>query len=90
MNSDRKKNFNLIQSIRLLKEIFHYRIVRKLIYKNLFFYNLAIFFTRHTNFLLPHEEDIYGLNLLKLEKKGDIIDVGASYGLYYKSIRSII
>ena len=35
---------------------------------------LAIFFTRHTNFLLPHQEDIYGLNLLKLEKKGDIID----------------
>ena len=50
---------------------------------------MAIFLGRYTNFLLPHEEDIYGLNYLKLDDKKTIIDIGASDGLYFKSVRSI-
>ena len=50
---------------------------------------MAIFLGRYTNFLLPHEEDIYGLNYLKLDNKKTIIDIGASDGLYFKSVRSI-
>ena len=42
---------------------------------------------RYTNFLLPHEEDMHGLTYLKIDKNKIIIDVGASDGLYYKSIR---
>lgn len=65
------------------------RVVFKFIFRNLYIYELGIFFARYTNFLLPHEEDIYGLNFLKLKKEGDIIDVGASDGLFFKSVRFI-
>ena len=64
------------------------RTIFKFIFRNLYIYELGIFFARYTNFLLPHEEDIYGLNYLKLEE-GNIIDVGASDGLYFKSVRFI-
>ena len=50
---------------------------------------MVVFITRYSNFLPPHEEDIYGLNHLKLEKNKDIIDVGASDGLFFKGIRYI-
>ena len=63
------------------------RIIFKFIFRNLYLYELGIFFARYTNFLLPHEEDIYGLNYLKLENEKNIIDVGASDGLYFKSLR---
>ena len=63
------------------------RIIFKFIFRNLYLYELGIFFARYTNFLLPHEEDIYGLNYLKLENEKNIVDVGASDGLYFKSLR---
>lgn len=63
------------------------RIIFKFIFKNFYLYELGIFFARYTNFLLPHEEDLYGLNYLKIEKSRNIIDVGASDGLCYKSLR---
>ena len=50
---------------------------------------MVVFITRYSNFLPPHEEDVYGLNHLKLEENRDIIDVGASDGLFFKGIRYI-
>jgi len=52
-------------------------------------YETGIIFARHTNFLLPHEEDIYGLNYLHLDQNKDIIDIGASDGLFYKSLKHL-
>ena len=80
---------NFTQSIKLLKRKLQRYLVFKFIYKNLFFYKFAILLARYTNLLLPHEEDIYGLNYLKFNKNNCIIDVGASDGLYFKSVRSI-
>ena len=65
------------------------RLVFKFIFRNLYIYELGIFIARYTNFLLPHEEDIYGINFLNLEKKREIIDVGASDGLYFRSVKFI-
>tara|TARA_Y100000590_G_scaffold441808_1_gene569055 strand:- start:294 stop:1115 length:822 start_codon:yes stop_codon:yes gene_type:complete len=74
---------------KILKTKLQRQIVFKFIYKNLYLYELAIFLSRYINFLLPHEEDIYGLNYLRLDTKKNIIDIGASDGLYFKSVRSI-
>ena len=41
------------------------RIIFKFIFRSIYLYELGIFFARYTDFLLPHEEDIYGLNYLK-------------------------
>ena len=65
------------------------RLVLKIIFRNIHVYKLLILFARYTSFLLPHEEDIHGLNYLSLDKKKIIVDVGASDGLFYKSIRHI-
>jgi len=75
--------------IKLIKRKLQRQIVFKFIYRSLYFYEIAIFLSRYNNFFLPHEEDIYGLNYLQLDSKRDIIDVGASDGLFYKSVRSI-
>ena len=66
-----------------------HRAIYRTIYKNIYIYRLVIFITRCTNYLPPHEEDIYGLNYLKLKEKSDFIDVGASDGLFFKGIRFI-
>ena len=86
MNFRIKKNLSFGKNLKFLKRKLQRYLVFKLIYKNLYFYELAIFLARFTNFLLPHEEDIFGLNYLKFDKNMDIIDVGASDGLYFKSI----
>ena len=44
-----------------------HRAIYRTIYKNIYIYRLVIFITRCTNYLPPHEEDIYGLNYLKLK-----------------------
>ncbi len=79
---------NLKDFIKFCERRLH-RIIYKVIYKNIYIYQLGVFLSRHTNFLLPHEEDICGLNYLNLDKKKYIVDVGASDGLYFKSVRSI-
>ena len=65
------------------------RVIFKIIFKNIYIYKFGILAARYTNFLLPHEEDMHGLTHLKLEKSKIIVDVGASDGLYYKSIRHL-
>ena len=65
------------------------RTIFKYIFKSFYLYELGIFFARNTNFLLPHEEDVYGLNHLNIDVKKSIVDVGASDGLYYKSLRHL-
>ena len=66
-----------------------HRAIYRYIYRNIYIYRLVVFITRYSNFLPPHEEDVYGLNHLKLEENRDIIDVGASDGLFFKGIRYI-
>jgi len=73
------KNFNNIMR----------RLVFKFIFRNIYIYKLGIVVARYTNFLLPHEEDMHGLTHIKLDKSKIIVDVGASDGLYYKSIRHL-
>ena len=63
------------------------RFVFKFIFKSIYIYKFGILIARYTNFLLPHEEDIHGLTFLQLNPNKVIIDVGASDGLYYKSVR---
>ena len=62
-----------------------------LIYKSINVYRFTLIVYRYINFffLPPHEEDIYGLNYLKLNEKRDIIDVGASDGVFFKGVKSI-
>ena len=63
-----------------------------LIYKNINIYRFTLIVYRYMNFfnfLPPHEEDIYGLKYLNLNEKNDIIDVGASDGVFFKSVQSI-
>ena len=62
-----------------------------LIYKNIKIYRFTLIVYRYINFffLPPHEEDINGLNYLKLNEKRDIIDVGASDGVFFKGVKSI-
>ena len=62
------------------------RIVLKYLFQNIHVYNLAIIFARHSNLLLPHEEDLWGLKQLSFNNN-DIVDVGASDGLCFKSIK---
>ena len=64
-------------------------IVVNIIYKNIFLYNFVIYLLRHINLFLPHENDIYGLRYLKLNRNNKIVDIGASDGLYFRSVRSI-
>ena len=65
------------------------RLIFKFIFRNIYIYKFGIVVARYTNFLLPHEEDMHGLSHLKLDKSKIIVDVGASDGLYYKSIRHL-
>tara|TARA_B100000945_G_C20415780_1_gene615056 strand:+ start:1979 stop:2785 length:807 start_codon:yes stop_codon:yes gene_type:complete len=58
----------------------------KILYKSIYIYKLALIIIKYNNFLLPHEEDLWGLKYLKFRKK-DIIDIGASDGLCFKSIK---
>ena len=58
----------------------------KHLFKNVYIYKFALTLIRHTNFLLPHEEDLWGLKRLNINNN-DIIDVGASDGLCFKSIK---
>ena len=60
-----------------------------IIYKNIILYNFVIYLLRHINLFLPHENDIYGLRYLKLNRNNKIVDIGASDGLYFRSVRSI-
>ncbi len=57
----------------------------KILYKSIYIYKLALIIVKYNNFLLPHEEDLWGLRYLKVKKK-DIVDIGASDGLCFKSI----
>ena len=57
----------------------------KILYKSIYLYKLGLIIVKYNNFLLPHEEDLWGLRYLKVKKK-DIIDIGASDGLCFKSI----
>ena len=66
-----------------------HRTIYKFIYKNIYIYRLIIFITKYAIFLPPHEEDIYGLNHLKLKYKYDIIDVGSSNGIFFKGLKYI-
>ena len=60
-----------------------------IIYKNIILYNFVIYLLRHINLFLPHENDIYGLRYLKLNRNNKIVDIGAGDGLYFRSVRSI-
>ena len=62
------------------------RIVLKYVFQNVHVYNLALNFVRLSNLLLPHEEDLWGLKQLNINKN-DIIDIGESDGLCFKSIK---
>ena len=52
-------------------------IAENIIYKNIILYNFAIYLLRHINLFLPHENDIYGLRYLKLNRNSKI---RTSYG----------
>ena len=68
-----------------------HRALHGLIYKNVNIYRFTLIVYRYMNFfnlLPPHEEDIYGLKYLKLNEKRDIIDVGASDGVFFKAVKS--
>ena len=58
----------------------------KHLFKNVYIYKFALTLIRHTNFLLPHEEDLWGLKHLNFNNN-DIVDIGASDGLCFKSIK---
>ena len=58
----------------------------KILYKSIYIYKLALIIIKYNNFLLPHDDDLWGLRYLKFKKK-DIIDIGASDGLCFKSIK---
>lgn len=62
------------------------RIALKYLFQNVHAYNLALIFARFSNLILPHEEDLWGLKQLNFNNN-DIIDVGASDGLCFKSIK---
>ena len=47
-----------------------------IIYKNIILYNFVIYLLRHINLFLPHEDDIYTLRYLKLNKNNKIVDIG--------------
>ena len=64
-------------------------LIFKIIYKNIKIYSIILKISNLTNFLLPHEKEIYGFKKLKYKKNEYLIDVGSGNGLFLRSIIKI-
>ena len=64
-------------------------LIFKIIYKNIKIYSIILKIINLTNFLLPHEKEIYGFKKLKYKKNEYLIDVGSGNGLFLRSIIKI-
>ena len=60
-----------------------------IIYKNINIYYLILKISNFSDFLLPHEKEIYGFKKLKYNKNKFLIDVGSGNGLFLRSINKI-